>query len=91
MWHQLTEASKEVVKNYLYSFKTIEFAVYCQPKDTKNYDVFNKVEKTALTVFIIPFSTLKIANEAGIPCKIRRSRLLTRLKMLYISATLKFF
>ena len=40
---------------------------------------------------IIPFSTLKIANEAGIPCKIRRSRLLTCLKMLYISATLKFF
>lgn len=39
----------------------------------------------------IPFSTLKIANEAGIPCKIRRSRLLTCLKMLYISATLKFF
>lgn len=39
----VARAMKEVVQNYLYSFKTIEFAVYCPPKDTKNYDVFKKI------------------------------------------------
>lgn len=36
----VARAMKETVKKYLYSFKTIEFAVYCTPRDTKNYDVF---------------------------------------------------
>ncbi len=53
--------------------------------------VINSVDLRIMAVYNIPFSTLKIANKAGIPCKIRRSRLLTCLKMLYISATLKFF
>lgn len=39
----VARAMKEVVENYLYSFKTIEFAVYCPPKDTKNYDVFKRI------------------------------------------------
>lgn len=39
----VARAMKEIVKNYLYSFKTIEFAVYCPPADTKNYDVFKKI------------------------------------------------
>lgn len=36
----VARAMKETVKKYLHSFKTIEFAVYCTPRDTKNYDVF---------------------------------------------------
>ncbi|MDD2958573.1 MAG: TIGR02452 family protein [Lachnospiraceae bacterium] len=33
-------AMKEVVEEYRYDFETIEFAVYCGSRDTKNYDVF---------------------------------------------------
>ena len=39
----VARAMKETVKKYLYSFKTIEFAVYCPPGDTKNYDVFKRI------------------------------------------------
>ncbi len=38
----VAEASMNVVDRYLYSFKTIEFAVYCSPRDRRNYDVFMK-------------------------------------------------
>ena len=38
----VARAMKETVKKYLYSFETIEFAVYCPPRDTKNYDVFKR-------------------------------------------------
>ncbi len=38
----VAEAMARVVKEYLYDFKMIEFAVYCPPKDTKNYDIFNR-------------------------------------------------
>lgn len=37
----VSEAIARVVKEYLYDFKVIEFAVYCTPRDTKNYDSFN--------------------------------------------------
>lgn len=30
------------VNGYRHSFKTIEFAVYCSPKETKNYDIFKR-------------------------------------------------
>lgn len=36
-------AMKETVKNYLYSFDTIEYAIYCPPADTKNYDIFKRI------------------------------------------------
>lgn len=36
----VAEAMARVIKEYLYDFKVIEFAVYCPQKDTKNYDVF---------------------------------------------------
>ena len=36
----VAEAMAKVIKDYLYNFKTIEFAVYCSTKNTKNYDVF---------------------------------------------------
>lgn len=38
----VARAMKEIVKKYLYSFETIEFAVYCPPENTKNYDAFKR-------------------------------------------------
>lgn len=38
----VARAMKETIKNYLYSFQTIEFAVYCSLQDTRNYDVFRR-------------------------------------------------
>lgn len=36
----VAEAMQEVLEEYKYDFKTIEFAVFCTPKDSKNYTVF---------------------------------------------------
>lgn len=33
-------AAKAVVADFLHAFRVIEFAVYCRPDDTANYDVF---------------------------------------------------
>lgn len=38
----VAEAMAQVIKEYMCAFKVIEFAVYCSPKDTKNYDVFKR-------------------------------------------------
>ena len=38
----VAQAMYGVVQNYLYHFKAIEFAVYCPPRDTRNYDVFKR-------------------------------------------------
>lgn len=38
----VAEAMARVVQEYRYDFRTIEFAVYCSPKDTENYDVFSR-------------------------------------------------
>lgn len=38
----VARAMQGVAKDYLHSFKIIEFAVYCPPRDTKNYDVFKR-------------------------------------------------
>ena len=35
-------AAKNVIKDYLHKFKTIEFAVYCNPKDDTNYRTFKR-------------------------------------------------
>ena len=35
-------AAKNVIKNYLQSFKNIEFAVYCSPNDDRNYKAFER-------------------------------------------------
>lgn len=35
-------AARDVIKDYLYSFKAIEFAVYCLPRDNSNYKIFEK-------------------------------------------------
>jgi hypothetical protein len=36
---------KDVVKEFINDFKVIEFAVYCNEYDTKNFDIFNKYIK----------------------------------------------
>lgn len=38
-------AAKNVIKDYLKAFKGIEFAVYCGPKDNRNYKTFDRVLK----------------------------------------------
>ncbi len=39
----VARAYKEVLPEYRISFKEIEFAVYCTPKDALNYNVFSRV------------------------------------------------
>ena len=39
----VARAAKEVIANYLHAFKTIEFAVYCSPRDDTNFKVFKRV------------------------------------------------
>jgi len=39
----VAQAAKNVVADYRKAFDTIEFAVYCSPRDERNYDVFNRM------------------------------------------------
>lgn len=39
----VAQAMREVVKDYLYHFRGIEFAVYCTPRETRNYDAFKRI------------------------------------------------
>ncbi len=39
-------AMRNVIREYLCDFKTIEFAVYCPPQDDSNYKTFERVMKT---------------------------------------------
>ncbi len=39
----VAKATKNVIEKYLYSFKAIEFAVYCSPRDESNYEIFNRM------------------------------------------------
>jgi len=39
----VAQAAKNVLADYLYAFKTIEYAIYCSPRDNKNFQVFNQV------------------------------------------------
>lgn len=38
-------AAKNVIKEYRKAFKVIEFAVYCSPRDDRNYKTFDRVLK----------------------------------------------
>lgn len=38
----VARASKKVIEKYKRSFKIIEFAIYCSPRDEQNYTVFKK-------------------------------------------------
>ena len=39
----VARAAKEVIVDYLHTFKTIEFAVYCSPRDDTNFKVFKRM------------------------------------------------
>ena len=41
-------AAKNVIKKYLHSFKTIEFAIYCSPGDEENFNAFKNALKEYL-------------------------------------------
>lgn len=41
----VAQAAKNVIGEYLYSFETIEFAVYCSHKDERNYGFFERAMK----------------------------------------------
>lgn len=41
----VASAAKNVIKDYRRAFKNIEFAVYCSPKDDRNYRIFERVIK----------------------------------------------
>ncbi|MBR6477153.1 MAG: TIGR02452 family protein [Lachnospiraceae bacterium] len=36
-------AAGNVLADYMHAFETIEFAVYCSPRDERNYDIFKQV------------------------------------------------
>lgn len=36
-------AAQNVIKEYRYAFQVIEFAVYCSPRDERNYKIFNRI------------------------------------------------
>ena len=36
---------RNVIKDYLHAFKNIEFAVYCSPRDDRNFKIFERVLK----------------------------------------------
>lgn len=38
-------AAKNVIKEYLHAFKVIEYAVYCSPRDDRNYKAFYRTLK----------------------------------------------
>ena len=39
-------AARNAIKDYLNAFKVIEFAVYCSPRDDRNYKTFDRVLKS---------------------------------------------
>ena len=41
----VARAAKNVIGKFMHAFKTIEFAVYCSPRDDTNYRVFERVLK----------------------------------------------
>ena len=38
----VAEGILEAVKQHIYDFKVIEFAIYCTPRDSQNYEIFSK-------------------------------------------------
>lgn len=41
----VARAAGNVIKDYLHAFKNIEFAVYCSPRDDRNFKVYERVLK----------------------------------------------
>lgn len=44
--HIVAKAMRSTVEEHKYDFDTIEFAIYCSPKDTTNYEVFSRELKS---------------------------------------------
>lgn len=42
----VARAAKNVIEDYRYGFKKIEFAVYCSPRDERNFKIFERVFKS---------------------------------------------
>lgn len=42
----VARAAKNVIQEYLHAFQTIEYAVYCSPRDERNYQTFARVLKS---------------------------------------------
>ena len=42
----VARAARNVIPDYLHAFKTIEYAVYCSPRDDQNYRAFERVLRT---------------------------------------------
>ena len=36
----VAKVTKNVIEEFRYAFKVIEFTIYCSPRDTKNYKIF---------------------------------------------------
>lgn len=39
----VAQAAKNVIVEYLYTFKVIEYAIYCSQRDERNFKIFDKV------------------------------------------------
>ncbi|MBR4758729.1 MAG: TIGR02452 family protein [Lachnospiraceae bacterium] len=39
----VADAAEDVIKDYMNAFKVIEFAIYCSPRDERNYEIFKRV------------------------------------------------
>jgi uncharacterized protein (TIGR02452 family) len=41
----VAQSARNVIGDYLYAFKNIEFAVYCSPRDERNFEIFDRIMK----------------------------------------------
>lgn len=41
----VAQAAGKVIGDYMYAFKNIEFAVYCSPRDERNFEIFDSAMK----------------------------------------------
>jgi uncharacterized protein (TIGR02452 family) len=41
----VAQAARNVIEEYLYAFKNIEFAVYCSSRDESNFEIFDRMMK----------------------------------------------
>lgn len=39
----VAKAAREVIVDYVKDFEVIEFAIYCSPRDEKNYEIFHRI------------------------------------------------
>lgn len=44
----VARAAKNVVEEYRYAFKVVEFAIYCNPRDMENYEIFKSTLGTMI-------------------------------------------